>query len=969
MQMDKVDRMRFLPRFVSGAIVMLIVLSLLLSVAQAGQVRGGTVYLDTDVVLTGRLMYSFTMAGQDISVVIGRFSMKIDGRKLLAENAVLWISEHRSNGRTLRDVEVYLEGGPNGNATIIEPDGTKTTDRVIFVIFHHKGRFEAEVSKRISKDCSSLPIVKRAISVRNKCKADSSPASKPEAILADSDRNRKTPRITTAPERKGALTTTKFAPKPYQRVSFRADNLTSREIPDPQNPKRKLRITIAKGNVYISHGIPGSDLFLEIRADAAVLYTAPIEGGKGPVPEKIVAAYMEGDVIIRRGERRMWGERLFYNFQTGRAIVIQPVLRTIQEQRNIPVYIRAAEARQLRIRKAAPGKISQKGGKWYFRDAIVTTSDFYTPGYCIAAKRAELQDTTVYDEKGVAVTPRSWRSKLTNATFNILSVPILWAPYLVGDAKEGHTALRRATVGSNGRFGWGAESSWYLFRLLGIPRPKGFRGTVHIDWYERGFIVSPKIKYYRETYSGFMRGSYLADREAEDDFGKDRKDIEAQKDRGRFLWRHRHFLPRGWQAQAEISYLSDRNFLEEFFPGEYWTGKEQETLIYVKKQKDNWAISVLGKWRINDFLTQTEAFPEIAGYLIGQSFWNDRLTFYGEGRAGIIRYRPDNDSTLIASDTTCRGDLRAEIDAPFAIGPVQFLPSIAGRITSWSDSPNEGGLTRPWGQIALSAMTHIWRIYDFESRLWDLHRLKYVITPYGGVFFSCTSVQPDRTFPFNDEVEPYIHRLGGGSIGVRQLWQTKRGPVGNRHIADWLRVNLSIDMFSDSFTHYPADGRYFFSRPEYSIPRNAINADAAWYISDATAVLADANYDIDSGSLARANIGVAVARSPRLKYYLGLRRIRELDSAIGTVGVDYQINRKYRISAFEQYDFDFDSGQNLTTQITLTRKFPRLYTAFTFAYDAAYGDVSLVISLWPEGIPEARIGGFRTSLLGRSEKD
>ncbi|MCD6378241.1 MAG: hypothetical protein J7L99_05265, partial [Planctomycetes bacterium] len=144
--MDKVDRMRFLSRFVSGAIVMLIVLSLPLSVAQAGQVRGGTVYLDTDVVLTGNLMYSFTMAGQDISVVIGKFSMKIDGRKLLAENAVIWISEHRSNGRTLRDVEVYLEGGPNGNATIIEPDGTTTTDRVIFVIFHHKGRFEAEVS-------------------------------------------------------------------------------------------------------------------------------------------------------------------------------------------------------------------------------------------------------------------------------------------------------------------------------------------------------------------------------------------------------------------------------------------------------------------------------------------------------------------------------------------------------------------------------------------------------------------------------------------------------------------------------------------------------------------------------------------------------------------------------------------------------------------------------------------------------
>lgn len=968
MQTDRTGTSHRRNRFRRGSLIIVLVLVGRCVVARANPADGGIVYLDTDVTLVGKTMYSFSMAGQDVSVVLGGFSMKIDGRKILGENAVVWITEKRSNGRVFRDIEVYLEGGPSGKASVVEPDGTETSDRTILVIFHQAGRFTAKVSNHFWKDCSTLPLVKRAVAMRNKCKAsDGSASSRPAAVLVGSAPGTDRAGNTKQPESKP--TTTRSAYNAYQRVSFRADNLTSREIPSRRIAGKKLRITIAKGNVYISQGVPGTDLFLEIRADSAVLYTAPTKTDKGPLAEKVIGAYMEGDVIIRRGQRRMRGERLFYDFQTGRAIVIQPVLRTIQEQRNIPVYIRAAEARQLRIRRAAPGKVSQKGGKWYFRDAIVTTSDFLTPGYCIAAKRAELQDTTVYDEKGVAVTPRSWRSKLVNTTFNILSVPVLWAPYLVGDAKEGHTALRKVTVGSNGRFGWGVESNWYLFRLLGLPRPRGFKGTIHIDWYERGFIVTPKIRYNRQNYSGFMRASYLADREAEDDFGKDRKDIEAQKDRGRFLWRHRHFLPRGWQVQAEISYLSDRNFLEEFFPGEYWTGKEQETLVYAKKQKGSWAVSILGKWRINDFLTQTEAFPEIAGYLIGQSFWNDRLTFYGEGRAGIIRYRPDNDSSLIASDTTCRGDLRAEIDAPFAIGPVQFLPSIAGRITSWSDSPDEGGLTRPWGQVALSAMTHIWRIYDFESRLWDLHRLKYVITPFGQVFFSCTSVQPDRTFPFNCQVEPYIHRLGGGTIGVRQLWQTKRGPVGNRHIADWLRVNLAIDMFSDSFTHYPADGRYFFSRPEYSIARNAINADAAWYISDATVVLADANYDIDSGSLARANVGIAVSRSPRVRYYAGLRRIRPLDSAIGTVGVDYQINRKYRISAFEQYDFDFDSGRNLTTQITLTRKFPRLYTAFTFAYDAAYDDVSLVISLWPEGIPEARIGGFRTSLLGRSEKD
>ena len=80
-------------------------------------------------------------------------------------------------------------------------------------------------------------------------------------------------------------------------------------------------------------------------------------------------------------------------------MICQPVFRTIQEQRDIPVYIRAREARQLAAR-AVPKGPALRGYQWTFRDALVTTSDFYTPEYHIAAKRVYLEDTTPYDEKG-----------------------------------------------------------------------------------------------------------------------------------------------------------------------------------------------------------------------------------------------------------------------------------------------------------------------------------------------------------------------------------------------------------------------------------------------------------------------------------------------------------------------------------------------------------------------------------------
>jgi hypothetical protein len=106
-----------------------------------------------------------------------------------------------------------------------------------------------------------------------------------------------------------------------------------------------------------------------------------------------------------------------------------------------------------------------------------------------------------------------------------------------------------------------------------------------------------------------------------------------------------------------------------------------------------------------------------------------------------------------------------------------------------------------------------------------------------------------------------------------------------------------------------------------------------------------------------------------VRYYLGIRSIEALDSTMGTLGVKYVISRKYTLSFFEQYDFDYEGGRNQATSLTLTRKFPRIYTAFTFAYDRTQEDVTLMVSVWPEGIPEFRVGGARMSLLRGGDDD
>ncbi len=922
--------------------------------------QGEPVYLDEDALITGKQMRSFSAGGESVNVVVGDFTLTIGKRRLSGRDGVVWIAERRVGPEVLRDIHVYLEGDPGRPAEVVEPDGTITKDRVLLVAVHQRGSLRARVGQHSQEPAETLPVYQRAEALRRGL-------APPHPATASAP-------APPGPPTRPAPTTTKAAPapRPYQPVSFRADSTSSQIVPDPRDPQRKIRATVARGHVYVSQGDPRSDLFLEITADAAVIYTEleaeeQLRAELGPPAGAAVAACLEGDVVLRRGERSILGTRLFYDFQNGKALILSPLVRLAQEQRGIPVYVRAKEGRQLGARQGPEG-IATRGYSWSFRDAVVTTSDFYTPEFHIAAAKVYLEDTTPYDTEGVALAEKSWRSRLVNTTFNVRGVPLLWWPYTVGDAEEGHTALRRLQVGRDGRFGWGAETEWFLFRLLGLPRPEGFSGRLDADWYERGAMLGTDLRYRRETYSGYGLAYGLLDNKREDDFGTQRQDIAAPYTRGRLLWRHKQFLPRDWELQTELSYLCDKNFLEEFFPGEFWTGKEQETLLYAKKQQDNWALTGLAKWRINDFLTQTESRPELAAYLIGQSLGEsgplkDLLTLYGEGRLGVVRYRAAEENGA-SSDTVARADVRQEVDVPVSLGPIRLVPYVVGRLTYWNDSPHEGDLTRPWGQVGASTAMHLWRVYrDVKSRLWDLNGIKHVITPYGGVFWSCTSVEPDRLYPFSPEVEQNVRRLGGGLFGVRQLWQTKRGPAGSQHTADWLRLDVYGAVFDDADTLLPADGRYFFYRPEYSLPRNSINGEVTWHVSDSTTFLGDANYDVDSGHLGRADAGISVARDPRLKYYLGMRDIHDLDSAVGTFGASYRINRKYTVSAFEQYDFGLAGGQNVATSATLVRKFPRLYLAFTFTYDRSRNDVGMLISIWPEGIPEARIGTSRLSLL------
>ncbi len=962
-------------------------------------------YIHEDAKISGKEIHSFVEDGQQVSVVLGSFKLELGETVLTSRDAVIWISSQKSGPSVFNDITVYLEG----KARIVEQRGAQTTDQIILVTLFHDGKIHASGTMS-QRPLDNFPLYLRAKSAKQareqgypQRKVEDDSQAVPLLIFAE-DKDAAdaltdlTPTTTPAEDKWQVEATSKSEDldvvkvrkvekkKEVHPVAWQADSFTSEMRGD-------TRITIAKGNVYLSQGDPRSELFLELRSQVAVIFSGkvPAKQSRSPYSPKIkgvdkdfiTGVYLDGDVIIARGERYMRAPRAYYDFALDRAIVLDPVFRTIQKQREIPIYVRAKEARLLSAREV------------YFKDAKVSTSDFYSPSYHIGAKSTYFMDNTPYDEEGERLGERSWLATMKHTTFNVRSVPLMYLPSIRGNLTEGNSPLRKAQFGKSGRFGVGVETQWHLFRLLGLLEPEGVKGRLNLDWYERGVLGGIDLDYARREknrqYSGFVKLAGLSDDKAKDKFGDVRDNISAPDKRGRALARHKEFLAGDWTVQLEFSYITDRNFLEEFYPSEFFAGKEQDTLAYAKKQTDNWALTALAQTKINRFQTQTESAPDVEFYMLGQPLLKDRLTFYSESRAGWKRFRARKGMGINDSSFFGRFDTRNEIDMPLDFGPLSVVPYVVGRATYWSDDlPVNGEKWRPYGQVGVKSTTHIWKVYDgVNSRIWDLNRLKHIISPYVSAWIACSDgVEPGdliegdpddkmpkdsimgELFPIDPDIEEFLDRSSGLAFGLHQRLQTKRGRPGQEETVDWMRLNVNVGIYDNGKDRQTSDGRFFWYRPEHSIARNHVNADYTWNISDSTSVLADTNYDIDDGDIDRFNAGLAVQRDPRLRYYLGTRYIREVDSFVGTAGFNYKISRKYSVSAFEQYDFDFDGGKNMATSFSIIRKLPRWFAGVTFVFNQADGDgddeIGMFLTLWPEGIPEVRIGGDKFTLMGQS---
>jgi hypothetical protein len=740
---------------------------------------------------------------------------------------------------------------------------------------------------------------------------------------------------------------------------------------------------------------------LEFQADIAVLFldgeqdqSDPNRAGSEIVLSggKIKAIYLAGDVLATEGLRTFGAEELYYDFEKSKMVAIEAQMRTFDPSEGIPIYLRAEKIRQL-----AENKFSAE-------DVTLTTSEFHVPQISLNASKITVTDTTPTDQKEGEVSKGSYDALIQDVRLKANDMTFFYWPSLRTNLERPDLPIKSVYVGNDKTFGTSVETRWYLARLLGLAEPEGTDSTLALDYFgKRGFGGGVQTRYTGEQYLGRILG-YLIHDNGEDRLGRvsGRKNLEPPRElRGRFHWQHRQYLPYNWQLTSEVSYTSDRNFLEGYYRSEFNVGKEQETLVHLKRIEDNWGLAFLGKARINDFVDKLEELPTAEFHWTGQSFFGDKLTFYSDSQASRFRQRFDSaDPTPGSQEFFTFTTTRNEIDMPLVMGKSKVVPFIAGtaayedglgfyRELDGAAATRQDGVW--FGEAGVRVSTNpYWKVFpDVKSKIWDLNQLRHVIRPH------LTAVTYTQT-------ESVIEQRDTLNVGISQRLQTKRGLGDKQRSIDWMRLDMDVTWVNDSGDSSAGPDKFLWNKPFIptinrfgsTIPifgspgalapqqdrrgshifgprRNYFGADYIWRLSDTTAVMSDMNFDIQSGVVGQYNVGVSHLRWPNLQFYLGSRYLRRLDNNLGekgsnavTFAVTYALDPRYTVVFSQQFDFDY--GNTVRNDLTLIRRYHRVFWGLTYTVDASRDQHSIGFSLWPEGVKELGFGERKYAGLGSS---
>jgi len=712
--------------------------------------------------------------------------------------------------------------------------------------------------------------------------------------------------------------------------------------------------------------------------------------------------YLEGDIVFVLGKRTIYAKRMYYDPNFKRGTILDSEMFT-----PLPKFEGLARLKADVIRQVDENNLRAYG-------AAVTTSRVGVPRYWLQSGALAIrrdQQTVVDPNTGLAESQDRFIADSGQNSIYLGGVPVFYWPRITTDLGNSAYYLRSIRVGNDRGFGFQIRTAWDLFQLLGRPRPEGTDWVGHLDYLsDRGVGFGSDYDFVGKSFFGIpgdvetMIRSYSISDGGTDNLGFDRRSVPLEKKfRGQWFLNHRHRFQNGWTMKAEVGYVSDRNFLEQYYERHWDESKDYTTGIWLQRNWFNQSFNLTADYRINDFFTETENLPKLDHFMIGQSFLFDRFVYHGHSHIGYRKFRTANAPTNaidlakfdpLAWETNQTsgivGATRHEIDAPIQMGAVKVVPYILGEADYWQEDLTGNDLFRGFGQVGIKSSLPMWRVDPtIGSELFNVNGLAHKVTFESEVLFAEASQDINElplydnlddnsqehfrrrflfdTFglvagddvPLNFDERYFAHRYGMQRyvssptteiaddlaqvrLAMRNRWQTKRGMPGRERIIDWITLDIQ-----GSF--YPKP-----SRDNFGADFGMLDYDFRWHVGDRLSVLSDGFYDFFSQGLRTTSIGLLTSRPGVGNAYVGMRSIEgPLSSNVLQTSLNYRMSDRWGINTNSSLDFG-DTG-------TIGSRLGIVFIGESFLWnvgvnhDVSRGNTGFVFSVEPRFLRTSKI--------------
>jgi hypothetical protein len=418
------------------------------------------------------------------------------------------------------------------------------------------------------------------------------------------------------------------------------------ETPPPASPqspaeeRQSLASLLATDGVIVQYVDPRTNRGLQMQAQRVVVFLASDDaaesaaGGAGSFAvEGVAGIYLEGDVLATDGRYSLRAPKIYYDVAKNKALLLDAVFWTFDEDRGLPLYVRADAIRQESLREFSA------------TNARFSTSAFFEPEFTLGAQSMTITRKEV-PVTGEAADPLSdptraglvirggGRSDMlaegaggrvgggggtrtvtlveaADITLNAQGLPIFYLPEFSGDPAA--VLLKDVRVENSGANGPALKTRWNLSPVLGYDQAQ-------IDllaqyYFDRGAGLGIDAAYEDEDSRGTLFALGIVNDGGQDLLKPGTRREWNESTRGIILGEERITFGEHWTLFAEGSYLGDETFVDAFLESMAETRREFTSQINLARRQDNSMFALGARSSLNDFVAN-EYLLQSKGYSV-----------------------------------------------------------------------------------------------------------------------------------------------------------------------------------------------------------------------------------------------------------------------------------------------------------------------------------------------------------------